>query len=185
MRQARTSLSIGRRRQRGVTLIIALIVLIIIGLTSASVMRGALVSDQVANNTRSQTLAAQAADVALRYCERQLPACAGGFTCLAAPVPVPPAVAASGVWEASANWFGVGRAASVNVVPGAAVNSAGIKAALFSNATLPECIAEHSPLSGTTYVVTARGFSPDHVADPKTGKTVAGSVVWVQSIVKF
>lgn len=172
------------QRQRGVSLIIALIVLIIIGLASASMMRGALVSDQVANNTRSQTLAAQAADVALRYCEQQLPACTT-VKCLAAPVPVPPATTAPGAWETSTNWFGSGRATSVNVVPSASVNSAAASSPLFSAATLPECIVEHSPLSTTTYVVTARGFSPDYVPDTSSGKTVAGSVVWVQSIVKF
>lgn len=181
MPQAHRSPVPRRPHQRGVTLIIALIVLIIIALTSASVMRSALVSDQVANNTRTQTLAAQAADLALRYCEQQVPACVAPFNCLAAP-----AAAAPAAWETAGNWFGAGRAASVNVVPASKVNSAGIATALFSNATLPECIAEHSPLLGaTTYVITARGFSPDYVVNATTGKTVAGSVVWVQSIVKF
>lgn len=174
-------------QQRGVTLIIALIVLLIIGLASASMMRGALVSDQIAGNTRSQTQAAQAADVALRYCERQLPAppataCPAGIFCLAAAVPVAPATAASGAWEAASNWHGAGRAASVNVVPSSAMKSA-VSTTSFSN--LPECIIERSPLSAAAYVVTARGFSPDYVADKKTGKTTSGSVVWVQSTVKF
>lgn len=174
------------RRQRGVSLIIAMIVLIVIGLTSAAVMRGALVSDQVANNTRSQTLASEAADVALRYCERQLSAagCTAAVTCLAAP-----AAAASAAWEKADTWYtGGATGASVNVVPSTVVNSAGIKTAagttLFSNDTLPQCVVEVSPLGATTYVVTARGFSPDHQMDG-SGRTKSGSSVWVQSTVKF
>lgn len=170
------------RRQRGVTLIIAMIVLIVIGLTSAAVMRGALVSDQVANNTRSQTLASEAADVALRYCERQLSAagCAAGVACLAAPV-----AGAQAAWEKADTWYANSKTgASVNVVPAAVVNSAGIKTTLFSNDTLPQCVVELSPLGATTYVVTARGFSPDHQMDAN-GHTKSGSSVWVQSTVKF
>ena len=60
-----------RARQSGVALIVALVVLVIIGLTSAAVMRGALNSDLVTNNTRVQALASQAAQVALKYCEDQ------------------------------------------------------------------------------------------------------------------
>jgi Tfp pilus assembly protein PilX len=58
--------------QRGVTLIIALIMVIIIGLTSAAAMRGATSSEKVVNNIRMQNLAQQYAEAALRYCESQL-----------------------------------------------------------------------------------------------------------------
>ena len=50
MKARRQQANTSRARERGVTLIIALIMLIIIGLTSASVMRATLNSDQLANN---------------------------------------------------------------------------------------------------------------------------------------
>jgi hypothetical protein len=34
-------------------------------------------------------------------------------------------------------------------------------------------------------VVTARGFSPDYRADSASGKTTAGSVVWLQTTSAF
>ena len=58
-----------RRGERGVALMVALVMLVIIGIASVSIMRGALSSDLIANNTRVQTLAMQAAQIGLRYCE--------------------------------------------------------------------------------------------------------------------
>lgn len=158
-----------RARERGVTLIIALIMLIIIGLTSASVMRATLNSDQVANNTRTQTLAHQAADVALRYCERQVTMVTPGIPIRAAQTP--PA------WESFASWYGGAKVA--NEVTAAAIGSA---ISSFTPSKLPECIAERSDevAGAITIIVTARGFSPDY-AESDTGRTTAGSVVWLQS----
>jgi type IV pilus assembly protein PilX len=170
------------RQQRGVTLIIALIVLLIIGLTSVSVMRGALVSDQIANNTRTQVTAAQAADLALRYCESQLSA--AGATAAVTLLPAPAAGAAA-AWESAANWFTGGKkGVSVNEVPASVMGSAN---STVTYSTLPQCIIERAPaaLGSTVYVVTARGFSPDYHANSNTGRTDAGSAVWVQSTVKF
>jgi Tfp pilus assembly protein PilX len=170
------------RQQRGVTLIIALIVLLIIGLTSASVMRGALVSDQIANNTRTQVTAAQAADLALRYCESQLSAAGASANVTLVPAP---AAGASAAWESAANWFtGSTLGASVKEVPASVMGSGN---STVTYPTLPQCIIEQAPaaLGANVYVVTARGFSPDYHANASTGRTDAGSAVWVQSTVKF
>jgi hypothetical protein len=51
----------------------------------------------------------------------------------------------------------------------------------------PQCLPEYTFLNdGTTQVVliTARGFSPDYQQDD-TGRTTAGSVVWLQSMLRF
>jgi type IV pilus assembly protein PilX len=161
-------------RQEGVALIVALVVLVIIGLTSAAVMRGALSSDLVTNNTRVQTLAAQAAQVALKYCETQLQV----------PPPIPiilldaPADNATPLdWTDFGNWSDVDR---VNTVPEEYMKS---ELSSIVPTQMPQCMAQRS-VAGTapTIVVVARGFSPDFQPDPDTGATVAGSVVWLQYI---
>lgn len=60
------------KRQNGVSLIIVLIMLVIIGLTSAAAIRSATSGEKVTNNIRLQILAQQYAEAALRYCENQL-----------------------------------------------------------------------------------------------------------------
>lgn len=161
-------------REHGVALIVALIVLVIIGLTSASVMRGALSSDLVANNTRVQTLANQAAQIALKYCEMQIKGE------LPSPPPFnlrsPPANVGDPMdWETFENWT---DADIVNEVPEAFMKS---EASSFWPSTPPECMAQRSTLgTANTIVVTARGFSPDYAEDG--GQTTSGSVVWLQYI---
>ena len=60
------------RPQAGVSLIIVLIMLVIIGLTSAAAIRNATSGEKVTNNIRLQNLAQQYAEAALRYCEAEL-----------------------------------------------------------------------------------------------------------------
>jgi type II secretory pathway pseudopilin PulG len=158
--------------QRGVALIVALVVLVIIGLTSAAVMRGALSSDLVTNNARVQTLATQAAQVALKYCETQLQVPPPiGIILLDVP---PDGVMA---WTQFGNWTNVNL---VNTVPDEFMKS---ELSSFAPSRMPQCMAQRSTAGAApTIVVTARGFSPDFQADEDTGATVAGSVVWLQYI---
>jgi hypothetical protein len=160
-----------RGRQGGVALIVALVVLVVIGLTSAAVMRGALNSDLVANNTRVQSLASQAAQVALKYCESQWNVPTPPINVL--PVGVPNAPLA---WETFGNWSNVNFA---NDVPISYMQS---ELSSFVPAKLPQCMVQYSTAGGaTTVVIVGRGFSPDYRAD-ETGHTEAGSVVWLQYI---
>jgi type II secretory pathway pseudopilin PulG len=161
-------------RQGGVALIVALVVLVIIGLTSAAVMRGALSSDLITNNTRVQSLATQAAQVALSYCEQQY---------RLGPTPpiivlTAPAGGADMAWETFGNWSNVNM---VNEVPADYMRSA---LSTFVPSTLPQCMVQHSttglPNNVPTLVITARGFSPDYAQT--NGLTTAGSVVWLQYI---
>jgi hypothetical protein len=39
--------------------------------------------------------------------------------------------------------------------------------------------------ANVAYVITARGFSPGYTADAVTGRTLSGSVVWLQSMVSL
>jgi type IV pilus assembly protein PilX len=147
--------------QRGVALLVALVMLVIIGLASVSVMRGALSSDLVANNTRVQTLAHQAAQIGLAYCERLLDDSSPG----------------DGSDNNLANWAD----ANVHTVAEEWMAS---EDSTFTPGTLPQCMVEQlQDVPGTgdkDFVVTARGFSPDYSADDD-GNAESGSVVWLQS----
>ena len=161
------------RPQRGVTLIVALVMLVIIGLTSAAVMRSAMSTDTVANNARVQTLAMQAAQIGLRYCESQVTLAAG----LRA-VTVHDAAVSEGaeMWRTFSNWHG--KNPVVEEVPSELMAS---DDSSFTVSRLPQCIVQKSTLPNT-YIVTSRGFSPDY-DDDSSGRTLTGSVVWLQSII--
>lgn len=153
---------------------VALVMLVVISLMAVSAMRGALTADLVAGNARSQALAEQAAEVALRYCERQVQANATGFTIQAAP-----ATAGTTNWNTFTKWFGSGTRVSVS--PTAAILASTNSSFIASKA--PECMAENAVLADGTAVilVTARGFSPDYSEDSSTGRATGGAVVWLQS----
>ena len=179
----------GARRTRlaGVSLIIVLVMLVVIGLTSAAAIRNATSGEQATNNIRLQNLAQQYADAALRYCEAELAKAdvdrvASLSEATLSDTPAGTADAATG-WGQAASWTGAGGiAATRTVVPEARVKS---QDSAFRPARLPECVVERQVLAdgNRAYVVTARGFSPGYVADAVTGATTAGSVVWLQSIV--
>lgn len=158
-------------RQRGVTLIVALVMLVVIGLTSAAVMRSALGTDTVANNTRVQLLAMQAAQIGLRYCEAEVVKPTPSITVY------PASAAGSERWRSFANWQG--SAVIATTVPQSQMASGNTPGTMVPS-TLPQCLAEKHPTLTSTYIVTARGFSADYAQTG--GYTTAGSVVWLQSI---
>lgn len=188
-----------RSHQSGVSLIIVLIMLVVIGLTSANAIRKATSGERATNNIRMQNLALQYAEAALRYCETEVaktsavraqnslrdgaifndnPATPG--TALNANFP------AVG-WNMPATWTSVGgtltAAASKTEVPSAQVTSTSGTSAFTPN-SLPQCVVERSrlPDGNTATVITARGFSPDYKnAGAVTEVTTRGSVVWLQS----
>lgn len=167
------------RSQSGVVLLVVLVMLVVIGLTSVSVMRGALSADLVSNNERMQTLATQGAQIALRYCESMAMAdeaerTKAGFTLQPAP-----AAGAAAAWQKVENWSND----SVRMrVPDSWQETE--KNAV--DLPTPECIAERGTMGGTEVViVTGRGFSPDHTANAISGETESGSAIWLQSILRL
>ncbi len=177
------------RSMRGISLIIVLIMLIIIGVTAASAMRSATSEQRATNNMRMDATAQQYAEAALRYCETQLqlPDAARTNTLKAAVIPAT-TFAASG-WENPVTWTGTpgsgGASATRTPIPVQSISTSGITVV---PTTLPECVAETQPiptdLTHTVTVVTARGFSPDYSRD-SSGNTTGGSVVWLQSILNL
>lgn len=164
------------RRQRGITLIVALVMLVIIGFMSAAVMRGALTGETVANNLRVQNFAMQQAQLGLRYCESMISVPQATRDAAGVIIYSKPANEASYQWKSFASWHAAPLVA--DDVPDTWQSSD----TQFQPAKAPQCLIEGEVSLPGVYVVTARGFSPDYSAD-SDGRTVSGSVVWLQSIV--
>lgn len=169
------------------SLIVVMIMLVIIGLTSAAAIRGASSSEQATNNIRMQNLAQQYAEAALKYCEAELAKSDEDRVASlqdARIVLTSPANTKNDLWawNQAAVWSGrTGAGQSRTVVPEASIHSTDSS---FKPSRAPECVVEKLTLAdlSTPYAVTARGFSLDYAADA-SGRTTAGSVVWMQSIV--
>ena len=186
--QSHCSSSCFRQKQAGVSLIIVLMMLVIIGLTSASAIKSAMSGEKVTNNIRMQNLAQQYAEAALRYCETELGKADASrvATLREATIDVTTALGAAGAWELGATWIGASGAWKTRTtLPEAQIKSTD---SAFKPTTLPQCVVERQVIdavTNTAYVITARGFSPDYTADAGTGKTTNGSVVWLQSTVRL
>lgn len=173
--------------QQGVVLIVVLIMLVIIGLSSAAVMRNALEADMISANVRSENLATEAAQAALAFCEQQITNL--GIT------PRAPSDAADHTehWQNLANWStptpitGAGpyqpTSWAANRTSGSALATA------TANSKAPECMAEYVTIGTSGFEsiarVTARGFTPDYTEDTTTHQPVAGSAVWLQSTLRL
>lgn len=166
--------------QRGISLLLTLILLVLVALTAASSMRGAITGQRTVNNARQESLAHQYAEIGLRYCEGQLTleSIARVPTLQAAQLPAPVAVEELRGLQ-SVTW--VVNPPVVTTVPATEVASAD---STLAPTTFPQCYVDRAilPAGSTTYVVTARGFSPGYAAKPD-GSTVSGAVVWLQSFV--
>lgn len=175
----------GRRAgQSGVSLIIVLVMMVVIGLASAAAIRSATSGEKVTNNIRLQNLAQQYAEAGLRYCENEL-ALADGARVATLQESVLTTTVLGGVpgWSLPATWTDTGGiSASKSVLPASQIRSTD---SAFTPGKLPECVVERQTLADTniSYVITARGFSPGYAANSTTGKTENGSVVWLQSTI--
>lgn len=162
-----------KQGQQGVTLLVVLVMLVVIGLVSASAMRQAANADLISNNTRLEQLAKQAAETALRYCENQITSTTGTPA-----IQIQPVNQNTPAWKTFTNWSGSGKKAIE-------VPETEFKSTVDTNAPVPkkppQCMVEYSPLGNNVYIVTARGFSPDFQEDSGTGRTIRGAVVWLQS----
>lgn len=155
--------------ERGVSLILAMLMLVMIVLASSAIMRHAISTDQSITNGRLLNQARELAQVALRFCESQpgrAPATRGA-TVFPATTPA--------AWARSSDWTGGGAAMAHTMAP------ADIGGAIQPRVA-PQCLVEASTVP-QVFTVTARGFSPDFSVDPVSGLPRAGAVVWLQSAV--
>jgi Tfp pilus assembly protein PilX len=176
--------------QRGVVLIIALITMAVIAISSAAAIRSAMSQDQVGNAMRAQSLAMQAAESMIRYCESAITAnvpTAAQFQVVGHIQAMNDNPATPPLWRSLANWS---NNAMVNPMPAGFQDGSGVP-----YNQLPQCMIQQIPLSMINldrtqsspstfqaFVVVARGFSPDYRA--VNGNAVAGAEVWLESTIQ-
>ena len=172
------------RRQQGVVLPIALIMLVIISFAGLLAARNSATHEQFSNNMRTNQVSRQLAEEALRYCEQiAIDNVEGGTAYGTAGNNIQKSAITSeavteikkGVWNTKANWVDTSKV--IEVTP-AYSNDVGTDAK--TKLKKPKCIIE--TMSNDRFLVTARGFSADAVTDSTTGALTSGSEVWLQSI---
>ena len=193
MSTTKPSLAKRQHFQGGISLLIVLILVVVIGLTASAAMRSATSSQRVTTNVRMDNMAQQYAEAALRFCESQLQM-ADAARVNSLKIAVIPAVDMTvvgtlGLWENAISWTGTAAsgfaAATRTALTAGQYSSAGLSS--YQPAKAPECAAEVQTLGSPTFtvtVVTARGFSTDYRADVN-GNTINGAVVWLQSILNL
>lgn len=176
-----------RRAQRGVVLVIALIMLTVISLLAAMSMRNSISTESVSGSVRTGELATQAAEVALRYCEESvIQQVSGSVTFVANPAILP--YSATPTWSVTSNWDV--STSPAFVLPPTALNQTGLTT---TYQRFPECIVENIPMANasgvlsttTTYVITARGFGPEVAAVDAARSRPQGTEVWLQSTIEL
>lgn len=132
------SLAEPRRAQRGVTLIITLVMLVLITLVGVASIRNSTMDEKMAGNSRDRDKAFQAAEAAVQSCLSKLK----DETYAGTPL-TPAAAAATPNWEVDANWSN-GNSVEVNL---------GTAAKL---AAQPRCMYEALGTGTGSYRVTGR-----------------------------
>ena len=144
-----------RGTQRGVVLIVALIVLVLVTIVSVTAIRSTTTDERLAGNARDRDKAFQAAEAAVRACLSPLDSDTPVLTGI--PVQPPAAVGATQLWEVEANWAD-SAVKSYAVASLGSAEAAGLKAQ-------PRCIVERLNLTPPSFRVTGRavGASADTV----------------------
>jgi type IV pilus assembly protein PilX len=178
------------RTQRGVVLVVALLMLVIISVVATLSVRNATSSEAISGGVRTTQLATQAAEIALRYCEDSVAQVAGATATFVTtftsdkiqPYSSTPSWQSTTVWDASST--------SIFVLPTASVNASNVST---TYARMPECMVMSVPeadITGSTaatktYVITARGFGPEVAAATGADRRPQGSEVWLQSTIEL
>jgi len=184
--------------QKGVVLIIVLIMLGLLSMMATTSLHNAQSTESISANTRTTQLASQAAEIALRHCEASVMmrmAIKSGDTTSATaqyttsftyanitPFESPPAWQdAAGQWDKSNPY--------VFVIPLSLMGDA----SLYKRA--PECMVESisEQPSGTTqpagtrnhFIITARGFGPEVASAGAKRLRPVGTEVWLQTHVSL
>lgn len=189
----RNRLPIRQTKQRGLVLIVSLVLLAIVSVLAALSTKNAASAENVSGNVRLNELALQAAEIALRHCEESV---AEVIAVDAGATPTYPTLNftmshiqdSEAAWQAAAAWDTA--TAPVYVFPLAHLNQPDLVA---TYERPPECMVARTPFvlaSGaisttTAFVVTARGFGPEVPAAGPDRRRPTGSEVWLQSHIEL
>lgn len=191
-----------RKRQAGFVLAVSMIFLVVMTLLAIAAIKKSTLDEKIAFNMRAQNMSFQAAEKALRYCERGL-SLAAGSTTLCTPVGTiynanfenniqPDPLDASKnfpvLWADKDNWKN-GRLTAATQIPANSLDAVvGLDAA-----SQPRCMIEQWPINTNTgggssrtnkfpaWVITARAGPPIDAAENTKG-TMA--VVWLQEVIR-
>lgn len=169
------------RRERGVVMPVALILLVIISFAGLFAARTSANHEQFSNNLRTMNVARHAAEVGLRYCEQvvidQVENDGENFP-TDAPLVMQTSVSSpdnnTAGWRALANW----SAAGANLITAPLLYAGNVNSAVELNFA-PTCIAQLMP--DDQYVITSRGLSNDAQVDAN-GRLTRGSEIWLQAV---
>lgn len=166
-----------RPLQTGVVLIVALALLVVIGFSSAFILRNALFSDTSSNNLNTNQAANHAAEVALRHCEDMVLRPPAGIQIIPLPNTSPPTSIA---WRTEANWAAGSQ--GVFTAPADRLQNTASSGRTLTYAQLPQCMIEQlqlvansgDPYSGKRFAfqITARGYSPDGISQVVLQSTI-------------
>jgi type IV pilus assembly protein PilX len=171
------------KSQSGVVLIFALIMLVVISMVALTSLKNSVSGEQVSNNLRTNALATQAAEAALRYCENQVLTSAAGL--VINEVSLTGTTTLPNLWETRSNW----TSTFAMVVPASFVDST--VGAARPQRTLPMCMVERNPLltlggaaPRNSFLISSIGYSPDYSKNA-SGVVVAGGEVWMQLLLRY
>lgn len=177
--------SLKTRRQHGIVLPMAMILLVILSFAGLLAAKNAATHEQFSNNIRTTQVANQAAEAGLRFCERVaidsfddeadtvVSSAADMLKVYTTELTSPEDATAE--WRTKSNWL----AGAGNLISSYTTYSSNVDA----NAELinaPTCIIQK--LVNDSFVVTSRGLSNDAELDA-SGVLSGGSEVWMQSII--
>ena len=188
MRRTTLHPSSAHRAHRGIVLPVALILLVIISFAGLLAARNSASYEQFSNNMRTNQVARQTAEAALRYCERVAidkaeetkdAAYASDVTKIETTAVISSdANISSGIWNTKSQWASTGGKL-IQVTLGTGSNVSTGLAGRYNNKK-PSCIIQ--AMNKDRYLITVRGLSNDAETDSTTGLLKSGSEVWIQSI---
>lgn len=194
-RRSAAPLHCAHGKERGVVLVITLILIVILSLLGTFAIRNATQSERSINGIRSAEVAREAAETALRFCE-QVAIFDGdgkdyteysttGLRGKIITTTIGSESDTAAAWRTSSNWTG-GNAISV---PSAYYNKSTGGSAdtdALQLTTAPRCLIQKIETTSTPkltgYLITARGFANNAAFDATTGKAIQGAEAWMQSV---
>lgn len=175
--------------EKGVVLIISLIILVIISLLATTSLRNVSSSEMISGNVRTTELANQSAEFALRFCETEVENFKNGLSTINInDYSDPP------LWnkidsktKALSNWDGSNSASKINILDTSLLNRSNITYTTYKR--MPECMIEvgedKDKADASIFKITARGFGPEVSAADSSRNRPVGTEVWLQSTINI
>jgi len=184
-----------RPQERGVVMVITLILIVILTLLGTFAIRNATQSERSINGIRSAEVAREAAETALRFCEQvaifdgdskdYTEYATTGLRDKIITTTIDSESADTAAWRTSANWTG-GNVINVPAAYFKKTTGGGADTDALQLTTAPRCLIQKIETTSTPkltgYLITARGFANNAAFDTSTGKSTKGAESWMQSV---